>query len=59
MRLKPKKKAARGITHKRPASLGRSPLTGARVFKPVAKGASITLNDVRRVVRELEPLTFD
>jgi hypothetical protein len=48
MRLKPKKKAARGITHKRPASLGRSPLTGARVFKPVAKGASITLNDVRR-----------
>jgi hypothetical protein len=40
-------------------SLGRSPLTGAQVFKPVAKGASISLDDVRRVVRDLEPLALD
>lgn len=59
MKLKAKKKATRRVKTKRPVSLGRSPLTGAQVFKPVAKGASISLEDVRRVVRDLEPLALD
>jgi len=60
MKTRPKKKgAARGIKYKRAASLGRSPLTGAPVFKPVAKGASISLDDVRRVLRALKPLALD
>lgn len=55
-----KKKARQpNAKQKRAGSLGRSPLTGARVFKPVAKGASISLDDVRRVVRALKPLGFD
>lgn len=57
MKIGPKKKAAAdSAKYKRAASLGRSPLTGARVLKPVAKGASISLDDVRRVVRTLKPL---
>lgn len=59
MKLKAKKKAARRVKLKRPVSLGRSALTGAQVFKSVAKGASISLDDVRRVVRDLEPLALD
>jgi len=59
MKLKTKKKATRRVKPKRPVSLGRSPLTGAQVFKSVAKGASISLDDVRRVVRDLEPLALD
>jgi len=60
MKATPKKKArARGTSHKRAASLGRSPVTGAPVLKPVAKGASISLDDVRRVVRTLKPLALD
>jgi hypothetical protein len=56
----PKKKARAGhVKYMRAASLGRSPVTGARVFKPVAKGASISLDDVRRVVRTLKPLAVD
>jgi hypothetical protein len=56
----PKKKTvARRGKSKRALSLGPGPVTGARVFKPVAKGASISLDDVRRVVRALEPLTLD
>jgi len=57
-----KKKAVRKLKFKRPATsgnLGRSPVTGARVLKPVAKGASISLDEVRRVVRDLEPLALD
>ncbi|HUA26166.1 MAG TPA: hypothetical protein VMA54_18700 [Steroidobacteraceae bacterium] len=38
---------------------GRSPVTGAPVLKSVAKGASISLDEVRRVVRDLEPLALD
>jgi hypothetical protein len=57
MKTDPKEKAATdGAKYKRAASLGRSPLTGARVLKPVAKGASVSLDDVRRVVRALKPL---
>jgi len=60
MKLKAKKKASRRrVKPKRPVSLGRSPLTGAQVFKSVAKGASISLDDVRCVVRDLEPLPLD
>jgi hypothetical protein len=59
MKAKPKKKAARRAGVKQAALLGRSPVTGARVFAPVAKGASITLDDVRRVVRELKPLVLE
>lgn len=58
MKRKAKKKATRRGKSKRPVSLGRSPLTGAQVFKSVAKGASISLEDVRRVVRDLEPLAL-
>lgn len=55
-----KKASARGSgKYKRPASLGRSPVTGARVLKPVVRGASISLDDVRRVVRTLKPLAID
>lgn len=59
MKLKAKKKSTRRVKPKRPVSLGRSPLTGARVFKSVAKGASISLDDVRLVVRNLKPLALD
>ena len=61
MKATSKKKAgARGSAkYKRSASLGRSPLTGARVLKPIVRGASISLDDVRRVVRTLKPLTID
>lgn len=60
MKAIPKKKARAGnVKHKRATSLGRSPVTGAPVLKPVAKGASISLDDVRRVVRILEPLALD
>jgi hypothetical protein len=60
MKAAPKKKARAGhAKYKRAASLGRSPVTGARVLKPVAKGASISLDDVRRVVRTLKPLAVD
>jgi hypothetical protein len=62
MKLKAKKKATshtRKVKPKRPISLGRSPLTGAQVFKSVAKAASISLDDVRRVVLDLEPLALD
>jgi hypothetical protein len=58
MKATPKKKG-RAVKYKRAASLGRSPVTGVRVFKPVAKGASISLDDVRRVVRTLKPLAVD
>jgi hypothetical protein len=58
----PKKKAARNLKFK-PRAVGsysgRSPVTGARVLKSVAKGASISLDEVRRVVRDLEPLALD
>lgn len=61
MKAKPKKKTStrRVIKSKRAISLGRSPVTGFHVLMPAGKGASITLDDVRRVVRELEPLVFD
>jgi hypothetical protein len=60
MKAHPKKKTvARRGKSKRAPSLGRSPVTGAHVFKPVAKGASISLDDVRRVVRALEPLALE
>jgi len=59
VQVKAPKKTARSIKSKRAASLGRSPLTGAHVLKPVVKGASISLVNVRRVVRALEPLTLD
>ncbi len=58
----PKKKAVRSLKFKRRAIggySGRSPVTGARVLKSVAKGASISLDEVRRVVRDLEPLALD
>lgn len=55
----PKKNAKRSVKSTRAPSLGGSLLTGARVLKPVAKGASILLDDVRRVVRALEPLALD
>jgi len=58
----PKKKARRNLKLKRrpPGGyLGRSPVTGAPVLKSVAKGASISLDEVRRVVRDLEPLALD
>ena len=58
----PKKKAVRNLKFKRRAIgsySARSPVTGARVLKSVAKGASISLDDVRRVVRDLEPLALD
>jgi hypothetical protein len=60
MKAQPKKKGrARNVKYKRAVSLGRSPLTGAPVLKPVARGASISLDDVRRVVRTLKPLVLD
>jgi hypothetical protein len=60
MKAHAKKKAgARKVKSKRAPTLGRSRITGAPVFKPVAKGASISLDDVRRVVRALEPLALD
>ncbi len=60
MKAAPKKKSrARHVKHKRAASLGLSPVTGARVFTPVTKGASISLDDVRRVVRTLKTLTVE
>ncbi len=58
----PKKKATRNVKFKRRpigGYLGRSPITGAPVMKPVAKGASISLDEVRRVVRDLKPLALD
>jgi len=61
MKTRPKKKAAAGrAQYQRAASLGRSPLTGARVLEPVAKkGASISLDDVRRVLRTLKLRALD
>jgi hypothetical protein len=62
MKATSKKKAGtpRGSAKsKRTDSLGRSPLTGARVLKPVVRSTSISLDDVRRVVRTLKPLTID
>jgi len=41
------------------ASLGRSPVTGASVLKPMTRGASISLDDVRRIVRTMKPLALD
>jgi hypothetical protein len=58
----PKKKAVRSLKFKRRAigdHPGRSPVTGARVLRSVAKGASISLDEVRRVVQDLEPLALD
>ena len=57
-----KKKVVRSLKFKRRATggySGRSPVTGAPVLKSVAKGASISLDEVRRVVRDLEPLALD
>jgi hypothetical protein len=55
-----KKGRAGGIKRKRAAaSLGRSPVTGASVLKPVTRGASISLDDVRRVLRTMKPLALD
>jgi hypothetical protein len=60
MKPRPKNKtAARGIQRKRAPALGRSALTGALVLRPVAKGASVTLAQVRKAVRALEPLADD
>jgi hypothetical protein len=62
MKSSTKKKATRNLMFKRRPTggdLGRSPVTGARALKSVAKGASISLDDVRRVVRDLEPLALD
>ena len=58
MKTGPQRKfrALRSAKHERAASLGRSHLTGAHVLKPVAKGASISLDDVRRLVRTLKPI---
>jgi hypothetical protein len=58
-RFKKKSFARSRVKHQRAPSLGRSPLTGAHVLKPVAKGASISLDDVRKLVRTLKPLTLD
>lgn len=60
MKAQSKKKLAVRVTkYKRAPSLGRSPLTGAPVLKPAAKGASISLDQVRRAVRALKPLAAD
>jgi hypothetical protein len=61
MKGHPKKKGrGGGIKHKRAAaSLGRSPVTGASVLRPVTRGASISLDDVRRVLRTMKPLALD
>jgi hypothetical protein len=56
--MQSKRKTAR-IRMKRASSLGRSPLTGAPVMRPVAKGASVSLAQVRQAVRALKPLAAD
>ena len=57
--FKRRSRARRSDKYERVPTLGRSPLTGAHVLKPVAEGASISLEDVRRVVRTLKPLILD
>jgi len=60
MKGHPKKRGRTGgVKRKSAASLGRSPVTGASVLKPVTRGASISLDDVRRVVRTMKPLALD
>lgn len=58
-RSKKKSLARSRVKYQREPSLGRSTLTGAHVLKPVGKGASISLDDVRKVVRTFKPLTLD
>jgi hypothetical protein len=52
-KAKPKKQVRRAQRRRLAVSLGRSPLTGCLVMKPVAKGASISRNQVRQALLAL------
>jgi hypothetical protein len=53
MKVKPNKPASGRRFKQKAQTLGRSSLTGTRVLRPVTKGGTISLDQVRSAVRAL------